>query len=297
MLLTTILNHVQKFKRFVFKKVQWANAKKTEIEVLVEARANSRPICSQCGRVVPRHGRQPVRRFSYLPVWGIPVTFVYAPRRDNCSWCGIRLESLPWTLPENLYILLRRKTRRKSAPFRVRRWTRPADRVAPYPDHYSPALCFLRHPLPPQAWAALAGTLSRYSLSGAWWGLPRCMTMTRTGKSPAIDREPSVPAFRVRNGMTGYRVLIPRMMPSIFGMFVLTVLALVCICSTFRSACPPVRVMLAGPFLASRPGTPPNGGGYVVSVASDPAFTRHSWTDRLQPRERLVQLVDAKQST
>ena len=44
MLFTTILNHVQKFKRFVFKKVQWANAKKTEIEVLVEARANSRPI-------------------------------------------------------------------------------------------------------------------------------------------------------------------------------------------------------------------------------------------------------------
>ena len=72
--------------------------------------------------------------------------------------------------------------------------------------------------------------------------------------------------------MTGYRDLIPRMVPSIFGMFMLTVLTLVCICSTFRSACPPVRVMLAGPFLASRPGTPPNGGGYVVSVASDPAF-------------------------
>jgi len=101
MLLNTILNHVQKFKSFVFKKAQWANFEKTEIEILVEARANSRPICSQCGKTGPRHGRQPVRRFSYLPIWGIPVTMVYAPRRVDCSWCGIRVESLPWTLPEN----------------------------------------------------------------------------------------------------------------------------------------------------------------------------------------------------
>ncbi len=97
--------------------------------------------------------------------------------------------------------------------------------------------------------------------------------------------------------MTDYRVLIPRVVLSIFGMFVLTVLALVCIGSTFPSAGPPVRGMLAGPFLASRFGTPPNGGVYDVSAASDPAVTRHAWTDRLQPRERLVHLVDTKQST
>ena len=77
MLLNTILNHVQKFKSFVFKKAQWANPEKTEIEILVEARANSRPICSQCGKTGPRHGRQPFRRFSYLPIWGLPVTLVY----------------------------------------------------------------------------------------------------------------------------------------------------------------------------------------------------------------------------
>ena len=43
-----LINHVQKFKGFVFKKVQWANPEKTEIDVLVEARANSQPRCSQC---------------------------------------------------------------------------------------------------------------------------------------------------------------------------------------------------------------------------------------------------------
>ena len=72
MLLITILNHVQKFKSFVFKKAQWANAEKSEIAVLVEARANSRPICSPCGRVGPRHGRQPVRRFSIFRFGGFP---------------------------------------------------------------------------------------------------------------------------------------------------------------------------------------------------------------------------------
>ena len=95
MLLTTILSHVQKFKSFVFKKAQWSNAEKTGMDVLVEVRANSRPICSRCGQVGPRHGQQPVRRFAYLPVWGIPVTLVYAPRRVNCPWCGIRVEGLP----------------------------------------------------------------------------------------------------------------------------------------------------------------------------------------------------------
>ena len=37
MSILSILNHVQKFKGFVFKKVQWANPQKTEIDVLVEA--------------------------------------------------------------------------------------------------------------------------------------------------------------------------------------------------------------------------------------------------------------------
>ena len=66
---------------FVFKKAQWSNAKKTTIDNLVETRANSLPICSRCGQVGPRHGRQSVRRFTYFPVWEIPVTLVYAPRR------------------------------------------------------------------------------------------------------------------------------------------------------------------------------------------------------------------------
>ena len=101
MLLTTILNHVQKLKSFVYKKAQWANAEKTEIDVLVEARGNSQPICRQYGRVGPHHGRQTVSRFSYLQVWGIPMTLVYAPIRVNCFWCGIRVESLPSTLTES----------------------------------------------------------------------------------------------------------------------------------------------------------------------------------------------------
>ncbi len=72
-LLHALLNHVQKIKGFVFKKVQGASPEKTEIDVLVEARANSQPRFRPCGRKGPGHGRHPVRRFASLPLWEIPV--------------------------------------------------------------------------------------------------------------------------------------------------------------------------------------------------------------------------------
>jgi transposase len=36
------------------------------------------------------------RRFEFVPLWGIPVFFLYAPRRVNCPGCGIHVEALPW---------------------------------------------------------------------------------------------------------------------------------------------------------------------------------------------------------
>ncbi len=30
------------------------------------------------------------------PLWGLPVFFVYAPRRVECPRCGVRVEQLPW---------------------------------------------------------------------------------------------------------------------------------------------------------------------------------------------------------
>lgn len=99
MQLKTILNRVQKFKSFVYAKVRWAgNAEAPELEVEVAERANGRPVCSECGRPGPGYDRLSTRRFEFVPLWGIKVFLVYAPRRVDCPTCGVRVEHMPWAL-------------------------------------------------------------------------------------------------------------------------------------------------------------------------------------------------------
>jgi transposase len=95
--LKTILNFVEPYKSFVYKNVRWANPEtKTEIEVLIEPRANSRGICSDCGCRAPGYDRLAERRFEFVPLWQIAVYFVYAMRRVDCPKCGVKVEQVPW---------------------------------------------------------------------------------------------------------------------------------------------------------------------------------------------------------
>jgi transposase len=97
MQLQTILNRVEKYKSFVYESVRFGdNPKSLELEVLVAARANGRPICSGCRRKRPGYDRLPERRFEYVPLWQIAVFFVYAVRRVNCPKCGVTAEEVPW---------------------------------------------------------------------------------------------------------------------------------------------------------------------------------------------------------
>ncbi len=80
MLIKTILNQVCKHRSFIYGAVRFEQAK-GEIEVAVRARANSRPCCSGCGRAGASYDRQPSRRFAFVPLWGLKMFFVYAPRR------------------------------------------------------------------------------------------------------------------------------------------------------------------------------------------------------------------------
>lgn len=97
MQLKTILNRVEHYKSFVYGKVQWVeDAERLTLEVEVLARANSRPICSGCGRPGPGYDRLPPRRFEFVPLWQIAVFLVCAPRRVQCSRCGVKVEQLPW---------------------------------------------------------------------------------------------------------------------------------------------------------------------------------------------------------
>ena len=97
MQLQTILNRVEYFKSFVYRKVRWVeDAPRPTIEVQIEARKNGQPICSGCGQTRPGYDRLPERRFEFVPLWGIAVYFVYAMRRVECPECGRIVEKVPW---------------------------------------------------------------------------------------------------------------------------------------------------------------------------------------------------------
>lgn len=97
MLLKTILNLVEKHAGFVYEQVTIVGEEMARsIEVEVRCRRRSRPICSGCSRRGSRYDALSPRRFQYVPLWGIPVFFVYAMRRVNCRQCGVRVEKVPW---------------------------------------------------------------------------------------------------------------------------------------------------------------------------------------------------------
>ncbi|MDX2208707.1 MAG: ISL3 family transposase [Gemmatimonadales bacterium] len=95
--LKTILNRVPKFKSFVYTSVRWAeDAREPTLETVLRPRAQGRAICSGCGCRRPGYDTLPERRFEFIPLWGIKVFFVYAPRRVSCRSCGVLVERLPW---------------------------------------------------------------------------------------------------------------------------------------------------------------------------------------------------------
>ena len=97
MQLKTILNSLERHKSFFYKKARWADPEtKRAIEIPIEPRANSRLICSGCGKPAPGYDRQPPRRFEFVPLWQIAVYFVYAMRRVDCPQCGVKVEQVPW---------------------------------------------------------------------------------------------------------------------------------------------------------------------------------------------------------
>ncbi len=96
--LQTILNHVHPLKCFVYADVRLVAAKgpRTRIEARVMPRKNSRARCRGCERPGPTYDHQVERRFDFVPLWGLLVVLLYAPRRVNCRRCGVHVEAIPW---------------------------------------------------------------------------------------------------------------------------------------------------------------------------------------------------------
>lgn len=97
MLLKTILNSVHPIKGFVFKNVYHPTNQWNEIVVTVEHRKNSKGYCSICNKPSPGYDRLPERKFGFIPLWNIPVSLAYRPRRVSCKVHGVVVEKLPWS--------------------------------------------------------------------------------------------------------------------------------------------------------------------------------------------------------
>ena len=96
MQLKTILNRCYKFKHFVYESISQAEGNLC-LEVTLRARRGSAVICSSCHKPAPVYDRtRKERRFEFIPVWGIPVFFLYVMRRVNCAECGVKVEEVPW---------------------------------------------------------------------------------------------------------------------------------------------------------------------------------------------------------
>lgn len=97
MQLKTIINRIHKLPSFIYGLARLVEAKSgLLLEIVIRPRRGSRPVCSGCGQRRPGYDTLALRRFEFVPLWGIPVFFLYARRRVNCRRCGIVVELLPW---------------------------------------------------------------------------------------------------------------------------------------------------------------------------------------------------------
>ena len=97
MQIKTILNRIQKQRGFVYGDVRLEDQRDgLALTVDIYPHARNRPRCSGCGRRGGHYDRLAPRRFEFVPLWGMPVFFLYMMRRVACATCGVRVERVPW---------------------------------------------------------------------------------------------------------------------------------------------------------------------------------------------------------
>ncbi len=92
----TILNRIEKQKGFVCDRICWSDDGKSLL-IRIRPHGRSRPVCSVCRRKGPCYDTRSERRFEFVPLWAIPVFFVYRLRRVDCPDCGVKVERVPWS--------------------------------------------------------------------------------------------------------------------------------------------------------------------------------------------------------
>lgn len=90
---------MQRFVGFVYHEVRLRShrGKPLSLEITLEPHAGIRGRCSLCQRPAPGYDRLRQRRWLFIPLWGIPTFFCYAPRRVECAQHGVVVEYIPWS--------------------------------------------------------------------------------------------------------------------------------------------------------------------------------------------------------
>ncbi len=71
MIIKTILNKVQKFKHFIYAKVELVDqCDKKIVEISVLPRKNSKAMCSECKMAAPLYDKLSFRRFEFAAIPG-----------------------------------------------------------------------------------------------------------------------------------------------------------------------------------------------------------------------------------
>ena len=97
MLVESILRRLQPQPGFVYEKIAWVgNATRPALHVHVRPRRRARGICSGCCRKRRGYDTLEPRLFTFVPLWAIPVSLLYAMRRVDCPRCGVTVEMVPW---------------------------------------------------------------------------------------------------------------------------------------------------------------------------------------------------------
>ena len=97
MRIQSILRRVHPIPGFVYGHVELRQRSRGPVlHVRVRARHGSRPVCSGCGKKSPGYDHLAERPFDFVPLWAIPVVFLYVMRRVDCRRCGVVVEMVPW---------------------------------------------------------------------------------------------------------------------------------------------------------------------------------------------------------
>jgi transposase len=93
------LNRVQHFVGFVYEEVEMPGrqGQPESIEIRIAPHRGIGGRCSVCRCPAPGYDCLPERRWLFVPLWGIPTWFVYAPRRVECPEHGVVVEQIPWS--------------------------------------------------------------------------------------------------------------------------------------------------------------------------------------------------------